>query len=206
MLDNILSAAKECEIPKSNVWIFDVRDQPLPEGFKSWKELMGHGEKDWERFDDEKTCKETTAARLYSSGTTGLPKAAVLSHYNFVAQHTLTQECQKRDWEVRARDLLSSPSLIKDNLTKVAKPHALSPHVPRLQRSSRPHLRPPRWASIVHHAALRTRALPLLRAEICHHGAYGGTAFSNCDHHVAYHEEVLVEERQAGYMRCRAFE
>lgn len=63
---------------------------------------MQQGEKDWVRFDDEKTAKSTTAARLFSSGTTGLPKAAILSHFNFIAQHTLVHErnAEKKNYEV----------------------------------------------------------------------------------------------------------
>jgi acyl-coenzyme A synthetase/AMP-(fatty) acid ligase len=96
MLQNALAAAKDFGIPESRVWIFDVLGGPLPTGFKSWKELLNHGEKDWVRFNDEKSSKNTTAARLFSSGTTGLPKAASLSHYNFVAQHTLVHEADPR--------------------------------------------------------------------------------------------------------------
>ena len=95
-----MAAAKECAIPQSNIWIFDVLGNPLPSGYKSWNELLTHGENDWVRFDDEETCKNTTAARLFSSGTTGLPKAAVLSHYNFIAQHTLVHEIAPTPWRV----------------------------------------------------------------------------------------------------------
>lgn len=107
MLKSAVAAAKECNIPESKIWIFDVLGKPLPQGFKSWKDLLTYGEKDWERFDDEKTAKETTAARLFSSGTTGLPKAAVLSHHNFVAQHTLVHEISRKTW--RTRRLLCLP-------------------------------------------------------------------------------------------------
>ncbi|KAF4627367.1 hypothetical protein G7Y89_g10788 [Cudoniella acicularis] len=95
------SAAKECGIPQSNIWIFDVLGQSLPGGFKSWNELLKQGEKNWERFDDEKTCKETTAARLFSSGTTGLPKAAMLSHHNFISQHTLVYAYSRKPYRIR---------------------------------------------------------------------------------------------------------
>jgi acyl-CoA synthetase (AMP-forming)/AMP-acid ligase II len=101
MLQNALAAAKESGIPESRVWIFDVLGDSLPAGFKSWKELLNHGEKDWVRFDDEKTSRNTAAARLFSSGTTGLPKAASLSHYNLVAQHTLVHEADPRPWKVK---------------------------------------------------------------------------------------------------------
>lgn len=72
MLDNISAAAKTSGIPQSSIWIADNLGQSIPSGFKSFKDLMNYGEEDWVRFDDEKTCKETTAARLFSSGTTGM--------------------------------------------------------------------------------------------------------------------------------------
>jgi acyl-coenzyme A synthetase/AMP-(fatty) acid ligase len=61
---------------------------------------MNHGECDWERWDDEERSKETVAARLFSSGTTGLPKAVEMTHYNFIAQHTMVLEWKPRDYEV----------------------------------------------------------------------------------------------------------
>jgi acyl-CoA synthetase (AMP-forming)/AMP-acid ligase II len=100
MAKNASAAAKECGIPPEKVWIFDVLGQQIPSGFRSFKELMSHGEKDWERFDDYETCKTTTAARLFSSGTTGLPKAAVLSHHNFISQHTLVYEVAPKPYRV----------------------------------------------------------------------------------------------------------
>lgn len=86
LLDPILKAAKECNIPEKNIFMFDIH-QPPRDGFESWTALLKHGEHDWVRFDDEERSKNTIAGRLYSSGTTGLPKAANISHYNLVAQH-----------------------------------------------------------------------------------------------------------------------
>ena len=73
IFEGALAAATEYGIPKSNIWIFDVISQSLPKGFVSWRQLLGHGEKDWVRFDDQKTSVGTTAGRFFSSGTTGKP-------------------------------------------------------------------------------------------------------------------------------------
>jgi len=95
-----LVAIKETNIPPGNVWIFDVLGQQLSLGMPSWKELLTHGEEDWLRFDDLKTAQETTAARLFSSGTTGLPKAVVISHYNLVAENELVFEISAKPYRV----------------------------------------------------------------------------------------------------------
>ncbi|KAL7269829.1 hypothetical protein RUND412_007488 [Rhizina undulata] len=100
VLQNVLLAAEERKIPPRNIWIFNpLPTQVVPPGHKSWEELLQHGEKDWVRFDDEKISAETGACRLFSSGTTGLPKAVELSHRNLVAQHTMVTEYRPRKRE-----------------------------------------------------------------------------------------------------------
>lgn len=102
LLPNILKAAEETGIPKERIFIFDnLPGQSVPQGFKSWRTLMDHGETDWERFDDLETSRNRICARLFSSGTTGLPKAAVISHLNFIAQHYLVEEHWPRNYEVK---------------------------------------------------------------------------------------------------------
>ena len=101
MLESTLKAAKECNIPRSNILIFNVLGQPIPNDFRSWETLLECGEADWIRFDDLDTARRTEAARLFSSGTTGLPKAAMLSHHNLVAQHILVFDDDIRDFETR---------------------------------------------------------------------------------------------------------
>lgn len=100
MFKPILEAAAECGIKQERILIFDVLGQRLPAAYRSWKSLLNHGEEDWVRFNDLERCRTTTAARLFSSGTTGLPKAAIISHYNLIAQHTLVHEQSEVPFEV----------------------------------------------------------------------------------------------------------
>lgn len=101
LLDNILAATKEVGLPRNNIFIFDTQShQQVPLDFKSWRWLLRQGEKDWVKFDNLEEAQRTTAARLFSSGTTGLPKAAMITHHNFIAQHTLMYDINKPDYEV----------------------------------------------------------------------------------------------------------
>jgi 4-coumarate--CoA ligase len=100
-LQSILAAAKECNISKSNILIFNVNGQPVPQGFQSWDTLLDKGKDDWLCFDNLQTAKDTEAVRLFSSGTTGLPKATMISHYNLVAQHTICWNVDRKDYDVR---------------------------------------------------------------------------------------------------------
>ncbi|PYH98001.1 AMP-binding enzyme [Aspergillus ellipticus CBS 707.79] len=99
-LGPVAAAAKEVKIPESRIRVFDVLDQEVPAGWVSWKAFFDHGEEDWVRFDDEDVARTTTAARLFSSGTTGLPKATAVTHRNFIAEHELVFELQKRPYRV----------------------------------------------------------------------------------------------------------
>ena len=55
--------------------------------YHSFEDLLAHGEEDWIRILDEQTAKATPAAYFQTSGTSGAPKEAVLSHYALIAQH-----------------------------------------------------------------------------------------------------------------------
>ncbi|KAF7183472.1 hypothetical protein CNMCM7691_003671 [Aspergillus felis] len=100
ILAPVLAAVKERGIPEGNVLVFDVLGQEEPAGRRSWKDLFNHGEQDWVAFDDLQRAKETPAARLFSSGTTGLPKAVTITHHNFIAEHALCFEVHPRPYQV----------------------------------------------------------------------------------------------------------
>jgi len=103
-MENAMTAAG---LAKDRLVIFNPSGEPAPAGSRQWADLLTYGEQDWVRFDDLQTSKSTESARLFSSGTTGLFKAASYSHYNFVAQHTLFYEAQDRPW--RAVRVLALP-------------------------------------------------------------------------------------------------
>lgn len=110
IINTLLRAAGETGIPDQNIWVFDNLGQDIPAGRKSWKELLNHGEGDWIRFDDSKTVTETAAARLFSSGTTGLAKAATTTHSNLIAQHELVLEAFPRPYRVLFPGPLTQPT------------------------------------------------------------------------------------------------
>lgn len=95
----LLDSAKQASIPNENIWVFDTTgDATLSPGLQSWTLLLTQGECDWVRFNDLAIAKKTTAARFFSSGTTGLPKAVEITHHNLLAQHSLVFEAHPRPY------------------------------------------------------------------------------------------------------------
>jgi len=103
ILPNMLSALDENGIDVgSKLFVLDSQpDQKVPEGRRSWRELLKYGEDDWIRFDDEQKSKETVAQLYYTSGTTGLPKCAMTTHQNLTAQHQLFHEANPRSYPIK---------------------------------------------------------------------------------------------------------
>ncbi|KAJ6018760.1 adenylate-forming enzyme [Penicillium canescens] len=51
------------------------------------KDMVSFGESDWMRIDDEATARITPAAMFSTSGTSGLPKAAIRTHHTIISHH-----------------------------------------------------------------------------------------------------------------------
>ncbi|MCJ1390657.1 hypothetical protein MMC18_003518 [Xylographa bjoerkii] len=101
LLEQLLPAATSCGIALSAILIFDSDGQQPPADLQSWRTLLEHGERDWISFDDEVRACATTATLLATSGTTGLPKAAAISHHSHVAQNILLYDSVHKPYEVR---------------------------------------------------------------------------------------------------------
>ncbi|KAL4863556.1 hypothetical protein BDV12DRAFT_206396 [Aspergillus spectabilis] len=75
--------------------LFGSGPPPFPgtgdESYLNFASLLRYGENDWTTFNDEMIAKSTPAAMFSTSGTGGLPKAAVLSHHAIVSQHLTIQ-------------------------------------------------------------------------------------------------------------------
>ncbi|KAI9791589.1 MAG: hypothetical protein M1816_003675 [Peltula sp. TS41687] len=100
LLPTVQAATSILGIPDSDVLVFAELER-TPEGFDSWRRLFQHGEEDWLRFEDEKVSKQTPACFVSTSGTTGLPKMAVLSHHAWVALNCVIHDPEPKPYEIK---------------------------------------------------------------------------------------------------------
>jgi len=103
-LNTILETAKECNIAKSKIFMFDAVDKASYGGLRSWDSLLQHGEEDWIHFDDAQKQRNTVASLGFTSGSTGLPKAAMIPHSYAVSQTSALQS-RGKPYKVKHRDL-----------------------------------------------------------------------------------------------------
>ncbi|CZT12351.1 related to acyl-CoA synthetase [Rhynchosporium graminicola] len=83
-----LRAAEECSIPISRIFILNFESEDIPPARQSWEKLLCHGEMDWTQDSSE----DIEAAYVSTSGTSGLPKAAVISHGYLVSQGKIVED------------------------------------------------------------------------------------------------------------------
>ena len=100
LITRIAPAIQECSLSVSDVFVFDPTGRDFPLYYRSWKDLMDHGESDWITFEDHDQSKNITAALLSTSGTTGLPKAAMISHYSCIIQNVMLNDSKNKPYKV----------------------------------------------------------------------------------------------------------
>ena len=87
MLSTVHATSEGCRVPPERIFVYDSFDKTPYDQYRSWKTLLHHGEDDWITFEDRSKDNRSTIATLaFTSGTTGLPKAAMISHYFSVCQ------------------------------------------------------------------------------------------------------------------------
>ncbi|KZT32871.1 acetyl-CoA synthetase-like protein [Sistotremastrum suecicum HHB10207 ss-3] len=80
----VLECAEELAIPKTHVFLIDgARD-----GYRGLEDLLAYEGQDWPRLSTYQEAVSTTAALVYSSRTTGLPKGCELTHWQLVSHET----------------------------------------------------------------------------------------------------------------------
>ncbi|PGH28279.1 hypothetical protein AJ80_00170 [Polytolypa hystricis UAMH7299] len=68
-----------------------VQTDEFERGIIKFSSLLNAGENDWIRFDGQFLAESTPATMFTTSGTGGLPKAAILSHFAIVSHHLAIQ-------------------------------------------------------------------------------------------------------------------
>ncbi|KAF5640801.1 oxidoreductase [Fusarium sp. NRRL 52700] len=102
LLGKAARAAAECGIPEANIFtITPLMTKGKDQTQNPWTTLLENGSSDWVSFDDEATAKSTTACLYPTSGTSGPPKLAMLSHHNVVAEAILINEIEARNYQVK---------------------------------------------------------------------------------------------------------
>ncbi|KAH6710621.1 hypothetical protein BKA61DRAFT_694232 [Leptodontidium sp. MPI-SDFR-AT-0119] len=95
-----LSAAEECEIPPSNIFVLNSAGEDISLEQQSWEKLLHHGEMDWVRSGGE----ERDAAYVSTSGTSGLPKAAVIGHGYLISQGQFVESLIRNQFQIKGRE------------------------------------------------------------------------------------------------------
>ena len=100
LLPTVHNVTQELLIPDSRLLVFS-NQRDIPGSLRSWNELFEYGEGEWAHFDDEYVAKETPACLVTTSGTTGLPKLAVLSHYSWVAFNSVVDDPVPKPYQIK---------------------------------------------------------------------------------------------------------
>lgn len=106
-LTKLAATAEVSGVPASRIFVLDPTHSEVSWPSNSVEDLLHHGEADWIRFEDNDAAKNTVAALLSTSGTTGLPKAAMISHYSCVMQNIMIQDSERKTYDVSRKHVKS---------------------------------------------------------------------------------------------------
>ena len=92
-LQAVEAAIAACNIPPPHIFTLCGANQTSPEGKQPWQSLTLYGECEWDTNTiHHKSIADKPAALNSTSGTTGLPKAAVVTHCFVVAQTSMVEQ------------------------------------------------------------------------------------------------------------------
>jgi 4-coumarate--CoA ligase len=94
--DVVTGAALDCGVPLDRVLVLESRSRTLS-SVQSGINCMSRHELDWTRITDPHELEDSIICLLYSSGTTGVPKAVLLSHKNITSE-ALIPQYMVREW------------------------------------------------------------------------------------------------------------
>ena len=106
LLHKISVAISDCGLPVSNVFVLNPQEQ-VCDPYRPYEVLLASGESDWTTFSEPDEAKRTTAALLSTSGTSGFPKAAMISHHNLITQTMQLDDVKHKPYSV---DILGNVS------------------------------------------------------------------------------------------------
>ena len=102
LLQKLIATTDNLGVPDWNIFVLDYFQQrPFSSKYKAVHDLLMRGQMDWIRFENEGQAKSSTAILLSTSGTTGLPKAAMHSHYSLIMLSYLLADSKDKPYEVR---------------------------------------------------------------------------------------------------------
>lgn len=100
LLPTVVTVTQELSMPSRKVLVFADEHDTLA-GFDSWEKLFQYGEGDWVRFNSEQQSKETLACLAITSGTTGLPKMAMLSIHAWIGFNSCVEDPVQKPYNVK---------------------------------------------------------------------------------------------------------